>query len=291
MYKNKKKEKSPHLSHTKQSLRSLNVRPTKTRGQNFVINPNIIKAIIDFGSPKPTENIVEIGPGLGALTDLLHQTNPNLALVEIEEEFCLELQKKYPEIKIFNEDARKFDFNEYSEKLLSGSPITVFGNIPYIFSTEIVFHLLSFPKKINRFVFLLQKEFAQRMSAVPGSKQFGVLSVMVQVICDTRLGPIINGDQFFPPTKVQSQVIECTMRANPLVPIEDHAFFRRVVKASFHQRRKKIANSLLSGGFLKEGVSNKEIVESALERAKIDSGRRAETLSVEEFIMLAKELK
>lgn len=185
----------------KNILARVGVRPKKSRGQNFVINPDAIAKIIEFAKPKADETIIEIGPGLGALTESLAQF-PSLSVVEIEPEFCSLLRAKFPNIQIFNADVRLFEFAAV------GKDLTVFGNIPYSFSSEIVLKLIHSRASIKRVVLMLQKEFAQRLAAKPGTKAYGSLSIACQLWTETRLGPIIAGSNFHPRANVDSLLIE-----------------------------------------------------------------------------------
>lgn len=259
----------------KSELQQLGVRPTKQRGQNFVIDPSVIDAIVNFAPPQPSEDIVELGPGLGALTEKLGG-GKSLTLVELQPEFCGPLKDRFPNAEIINTDAREFDFAAMGKK------VAVFGNLPYVHSTAIIFQLLSFPRFVTRAVLLLQKEFSERVAASPGGRDYGVLSVMAQILCKARLGPIIGGGRFHPPTKVDSRVLELSFRDTPLIPEEELVWFKKVVKASFNQRRKMLRNSLRSSGYLEQ-----EQIEKGLVAAKIDGSRRAETLSIDEFRQLA----
>jgi 16S rRNA (adenine1518-N6/adenine1519-N6)-dimethyltransferase len=262
----------------KDELSSLSVTPSKERGQNFIINPFVVEKIVQFGAPQPHEKLVEIGPGLGALTAALVNAAP-LTIVEIEPRFCAELAARFPSLTIVQSDVRRVDFSTL------GSDLTVFGNLPYSFSTDIIFHLLKNRKSIRRAVIMLQREFAERVAADPGSKTYGSLSVAVQLYADAFLGPIIAGDSFHPPTKVESRLLQLTMRASPLVDVQDLEFFEKVVRAAFMRRRKKIANSLSGSGIFTE-----EDVEAALKETQLDSSRRAESFSMHEFALLAEAL-
>lgn len=262
----------------KRALRQTGVRPSKTRGQNFLIDEAFISEIISFANPDLNEKIVEIGPGLGALTKELADAK-DLTLIEIEPEFCRELQAKYPHAKIINKDVRTVNFSEIGENLI------VFGNLPYVYSTEIIFNLIDNKHSVRKAVFLLQQEFAERLAAKPGGKVFGVLSISAQLWADIRLGGIIKGDAFVPPTKVNSRLVELTFLKECRFAIPDYMLFKKVVKAAFIQRRKKLINSMASTGFFK-----KDQLEEALKACSIDPGRRAETLSIEEFVNLAKTL-
>jgi len=260
----------------KDQLRSFDVRPPKERGQNFVINPAVIDAIIGFGAPAASDNLVEIGPGLGALTGVLAKF-PRLTLIEIEEKFCRELGAKHPHVTIINEDVRGVDFSSI------GSELVVFGNLPYSFSTDIVFRLVDQAAVVKRAVLLLQKEFAERLAAGPGGRTYGLLSVSCRLWADAKLGPIIPGDAFHPPAKVQSQVVELTFLKAPRLAIDDVLWFKRFVAACFLKRRKKLINSLTASGLF-----TKETIARTLAECGIDSNRRAETLSLEEFALLAR---
>lgn len=263
----------------RRDLRRLGVRPVKEKGQHFLIDSGVIEEIVRFGDAKPGERLVEIGPGLGALTQALYESG-SLTAIEIEPSFCLKLKQKFPKARIIQADVRNVDFSAI------GSNLVVFGNLPYAFSTEIVFHLLEHRSSIQRAVLLLQKEFAERMAAPPGGRVYGALSVNCQVSADITLGPVVPGNAFQPPTAVQSQVVALHMLPQPRVPPEEKPWFRKVVEAAFFRRRKKLSNSLTASGLF-----SKERVIQVLSSLNIDPGRRAETLSLNEFIRLAIALK
>ena len=262
----------------KDALRELNLRPSKTRGQNFLIDPAVIGAIVDFGNPSSADHMVEIGPGLGALTEPLSRIG-KLSVIEIEEKFCAELGGRFPGIEVVNSDVRKVNFSRF------GSNLLVFGNLPYAFSTDIVFHLIDNAESISRAVLLLQKEFAERMAAAPGGRDYGVLSISCQLKADIGLGPIITGNCFHPPAGVDSRLVEMKFLSQCRYPIADMVWFKKVVRASFLQRRKKLVNSLMSSGFF-----SRERVDQGLTTCGIDPGRRAETLEIAEFVRMAEAL-
>ena len=266
------------MTRVKDTLRAMDVAPSKERGQNFVIDDSVINAIVGFGAPQESDNLVEIGPGLGALTKALSKF-PRLSLVEIEEKFCYELTRQFPHAKVVNGDVREVALDQFGDNLV------VFGNLPYVFSTEIVFHLIAHAKIVKRAVLLLQREFGERLAAQPGGREYGRISIATQLWADVKLGPIIPGSMFHPPTAVESRVIELTFH-EPRFQISDMVWFEKVVKASFNQRRKKIHNSIASSGIL-----DAERIKLAFEDAKFDSNRRAETFSIAEFVQLAEALK
>ncbi len=266
------------MERVKDKLGQLEVRPSKERGQNFIIAPQIIDLIVEFGQVSSSDTIVEIGPGLGALTQVLSR-NPKLTLIEIEPAFCRALRERYPLAHVIEADVRSVDFSKL------GQDLVVFGNLPYSYSTDILFHLIDASSSIKRAVFMLQREFAERVAADPGSKAYGVLSVNAQLQADMRLGPIIPGNSFHPPTQVESRLIELTFLKEPKIKLDDIAWFKRVVKSSFSQRRRQLHNSL-KGSHI---VAADEIA-PALAEAGIEGSRRAETLSLGEFGKLAAAL-
>lgn len=271
--------KAPRRERAKDTLRDLNVRPTKERGQNFLIRPEIPQAIVEFGRVPAHAKVVEIGPGTGALTEHLAHCK-DLALIEIEPSFCAHLATKYPHAKIVNADVRTVDLS------VLGSELYVFGNIPYVFSSEIIFHLIAHRRVVKQAVMMVQKEFAERLAAPTCTRAYGSISVSVQLFADVELGLIVPGDAFHPPTEVQSRVIKLTFHDSPKANVPDYEFFQIVVRAAFSQRRKKIVNSLIS-----QGRWSKEIVTAALGRASISPDVRAETLSVEAFASLTEAFK
>ncbi len=254
------------------------MRPSKERGQNFLIRPEIPEAIVTFGDAPKGAHIVEIGPGTGALTTHLAGAE-RLTLIEIEPKFCAYLSQKYPSAAIVQQDARTVDFS------LIGNDLFVFGNIPYVFSTEIVFQLLQYRNVIRHAVLMVQREFAERVAAKPGGREYGSLSVAVQVYADVALGPIVPGDAFHPPTAVQSRVMKISFLQEPRVTVRDPAYFEVVVRGAFSQRRKKVLNSLLSCGRW-----NREKVAAALQSAGISPDVRAEQIDIAGFAALAEAL-
>ena len=270
------------MTRVKDKLHSLGVKPSKTRGQNFLIDESVLDAIFAAGRMTVDDNVVEIGPGLGALTKLIYNLKPHTA-IEIESQFCKKLSEDYPNLKLVNEDVRKVDFSQFGRELL------VYGNLPYSFSTEIIFHLAEFRPYIKRSVFLLQKEFAERMAAPPGGKDYGVLSISVQTNFSTSLGREVSGNCFHPPTKVTSKIIVLEPLVKPLVPVEKQAWFKKTVKACFLQRRKKLPNSIKAASLIPV-ADPLDLIRDACQKVDIDPNRRAETLSIEEFAKLADSL-
>ena len=265
---------------TKQELKNLKVRPSKELGQNFVIEPYVIDEIINCGDFNPNESIIEIGPGLGALTGELAKAQ-QLHLIEIEPNFATELSQRFPHINIITEDVRKVDFSRFGP-----GPHVVFGNLPYSFSTDILFHLIEQRKVVSRATLLLQKEFAERVAAPPGSRTYGVLSIMVQLWGTVDLGTVIPGDAFHPAARVDSQILTIRFLTEPKIAPELIDLFGQVVRLSFLQRRKKIFNSLSRCGHFDEDMLRESFVE-----AGVSPDSRAEAFSIKDFELLTAALK
>lgn len=259
----------------KSRLNEMDLRPSKSRGQNFLIDDSVIATIIEFARIRPGEQLLEIGPGLGALTAELVRQN-KLTVIEIEEKFCRDLKARFPNLNIINQDVRFVDFSTI------GNELVVFGNLPYSFSTDIIFHLIAYRQSISRAVLMLQREFAERLGAAPGTRDYGVLSISCQLFANVEIGPILSGDSFHPPTKVESALVELKLLKEPRINVGDEIHFREVLNAAFFRRRKKLINSLeASQRYQGEGL------EERLRAGGMDPNRRPETLSIREFVQLA----
>jgi 16S rRNA (adenine1518-N6/adenine1519-N6)-dimethyltransferase len=261
----------------KQLLRDLGIKPSKAKGQHFLTDPGALASIIEFARPVPDERAVEIGGGLGALTrELVACPFSKLVVIELEEEFCRRLRADYPAVRVINADVLTVDFSELGQELV------VFGNLPYSHSTDIIFHLIGQATSIKRAILMLQKEFAARLGASPGGREYGVISVMCQLWSEVYLGPTVPGTSFYPEAEVDSQVFELVFQPAPRFPVSDPYWFRRIVMAAFSERRRKVFNSLKQSR-----LATPEVFRRALDEVGIDAGRRAETISVEEYARLA----
>ncbi|MGI6680715.1 MAG: 16S rRNA (adenine(1518)-N(6)/adenine(1519)-N(6))-dimethyltransferase RsmA [Bdellovibrionota bacterium] len=261
--------------YVKEKLKELDVRASKARGQNFVINDRLIENIMSFANLNEDENIIEIGPGLGALTKELYKFK-NLKVIEIEEKFAEDLKKRFPNLEIINKDVRSVSLSDFGDNL------TILGNLPYSFSSDIISHLIAYAPYINRAILLLQKEFAMRLAASPSTKSYGSLSVACQLWAEPRLGAVFKGGSFHPPTKVDSQIIELKFYKDTRFNVKDAFWLQRFVRACFSKRRKKIINSLKS-----TSIFPIDKLEQAFKDTNIDGNRRPETFSIQEFITLS----
>jgi len=262
----------------KDLLRRIGVRPSKDKGQNFLVDLQALESIVEFGRPEPGENLLEIGPGLGALTGELYSMAP-LTVVELEPAFVRHLSREFPDLKIIHSDIREVDLTELEK------PLVIFGNLPYSLSSEILFYLIGFSSEIKRAVLLLQKEFVARLSAKPGVKAYGALSISCQMAADVRTGPVIGASCFHPVPKIESQVIELRFLEKPRYNSLDRYTFLRLVRDAFAHRRRKVLNSLVSEG----NFSREELLE-AFDSCGISPELRAEALSIDDYGRLSDQL-
>ncbi|MGM9928009.1 MAG: 16S rRNA (adenine(1518)-N(6)/adenine(1519)-N(6))-dimethyltransferase RsmA [Bacillus sp. (in: firmicutes)] len=265
----------------------------KSLGQNFLIDTNILHRIIDFaGLEQEKSGAIEIGPGIGALTEQLAKNSKKVIAFEIDQRLLPILEdtlSPYPHVKVIHNDVLKADVREVIDQEFVGiEDLMVVANLPYYVTTPIIMKLLEEHLPIRGIVCMLQKEVADRISAKPGTKEYGSLSIAIQYYTQAETVMIVPKTVFMPQPNVDSAVIRLIKRDKPLVEVKDEAFFFTVTRASFAQRRKTILNNLTSQ--LPHGKEKKEQILSALEKADIDPRRRGETLSIEEFGRLSDAL-
>ena len=257
------------------SVTNMFIRPRKRFAQHFLKDRNIINGIIDHIELHASQTLIEIGPGMGALTfPLLECIEHQLHVIEIDSKLADYLQShvKYPEkLTIHRENALKIDFCKYFDGQLS-----IIGNLPYNISTPLLFHLLKNIYCIEQMLFMVQKEVAARITADPGSKDYGRLSVMVQSVCQTELLFNVPPDSFTPPPRVDSSVIKLLPDNKIGDDPDTRQALSKIVRAAFSKRRKTIRNAL-------KGL----VSETELESCGIDPGSRPEQLTVELYIKLA----
>jgi len=252
-------------------------RARKRFGQNFLSDAGIIQSIVRAIAPAPGQNLVEIGPGLGALTEqLLQATGGHLQAVELDRDLVSILRTQffnYPDFIIHSGDALKFDFGSLA---INQPPLRIVGNLPYNISTPLIFHLLEYADQILDMHFMLQKEVVDRLAAAPNSKAYGRLGVMVQYYCAVE--PLLNvpPSAFKPQPKVQSAVVRLRPHQTPPCPADDPVQLGQLVRQAFGQRRKTLQNNL-------KGLVSRE----QMEQLDIDPGCRAETLALEDFVALS----
>jgi len=273
---------------TKKILQKHGLRPKKKFGQNFLINEEIMERILEAAELVPDDLVVEIGPGLGGLTQQLAQRAGGLLAIEIDEQLVSVLEQVlavYPNVKLIRGDILKLDLDREVKQFFPNVkfPYKIVANLPYYITTPIVMGLLEQKKQISSMVLMVQKEVGERMQASPGTKAYGSLSIAVQYYADIKLIQRVPPSSFRPAPEVDSVVIKLEMRATPKVEPRDEQLFFQVVRGAFAQRRKTLVNSL-SNTFPK--IHKGELV-SILGRLNIDPNVRGEQLSLEQFCAIA----
>lgn len=260
----------------------------KSLGQNFLIDQNILGKIVGSAGLDASKAALEIGPGIGALTEKLAEVSSKVVAIEIDQRLIPildEVLEPYPHVKVVHGDVLKLDLKElFAEEFEADTRVSVVANLPYYVTTPILMKLLEEHLPLENIVVMIQKEVAERMAASPGGKDYGSLSIAVQYFSEPELVCIVPHTVFIPQPNVDSAVIRLKVRKEPPVHVENEAFFFMLVQAAFAQRRKTIANNLKSRFFAKEG---REELERLLAEAEIEPSRRAETLSIEEFARLS----
>ena len=247
----------------------------KRFGQNFLHDPGVIEQIIRAINPKPDDAIVEIGPGLGALTEEILAVNPKLQVVELDRDLIPVLHTKffnYPEFRIHEADALKFDFSQ----LMVDRPLRIIGNLPYNISTPLIFHLLSQAGVVQDMHFMLQKEVVQRMAAVPGDNNYGRLGIMTQYFCKVQPLFEVGPGAFRPAPKVDSAIVRLVPHATLPHPAKDLATLQAVVRTAFNARRKTLRKAL--GGL---------VTAEQLQSLGINDGLRPENLGLADYVAIA----
>ncbi len=256
-------------------LRQYNLRPDKRLGQNFLQDPHILQKIADIAQIRPTDTVLEIGPGLGSLTRYLAAMAEQVIAIELDNRLFPPLEaviEPYPNIQLIQGDILKVDPTE----ILSQPGYPVVANIPYYITSAVIRHLLESNPKPGRIVLTIQKEVAQRICAGPGN--MSLLALSVQVYGQPRIAAHIPAGAFFPVPKVDSSVLRIDISPIPAISTQQLDTFFQLIKAGFRQKRKTLRNSLSAG--LQMSVVE---AEDLLRRAEVDPMRRAETLSLDEW--------
>lgn len=264
----------------------------KSFGQNFLTDTNILQKIVDTAEIDKNVNVIEIGPGIGALTEFLAENAAEVMAFEIDE--CLvpileDTLRDHDNIKVINEDVLKADLQTRVKEFKNPNlPIKVVANLPYYITTPILMHLIESKIPFAEFVVMMQKEVADRISAEPNTKAYGSLSIAVQYYMTAKVAFVVPRTVFVPAPNVDSAILKMTRREQPLVEVKDEDFFFRVSKISFVHRRKTLWNNLTSHFGKSEEVKAK--LEQALGNANIKPSIRGEALSIPDFARLSDAL-
>ncbi|MFZ1036485.1 MAG: 16S rRNA (adenine(1518)-N(6)/adenine(1519)-N(6))-dimethyltransferase RsmA [Smithella sp.] len=266
------------------------IKPRKSLGQSFLMDENVIRNIAAKANVTGDDIVVEIGAGIGVLTEYLAQNAARVIAVELDDKLVEVLKDRlseYNNIQIYHGNILRFDFRTIARA--GRQKIKVIGNIPYNISSPVLFYLLSFRGVIDSFVLMMQKEVIDRLVASPGGKSYGVPSVILQMFATVEKVFDVPASCFYPRPKVESSVIKGFFPSISMIKLVDEDFFVRLVRDAFAQRRKMLINNLKQSKLL-EGAPE-SLLKEALILAGIDSRRRGETLSIEEFGHLSNILK
>ena len=273
---------------TKEVVNKHNFKFSKSLGQNFLIDDNVIDRILEGARLSETDRIIEVGPGIGTLTREMGKVAENVVAIEIDKTLIPILKETLADldnVEVVNEDILKVDVQGLIKEKLNGGPVKLVANLPYYITTPIVMKFLEEDIPVTDIVVMVQKEVADRMNAQPSTKDYGALSVAVQYYCDTEIVAKAPRHMFVPQPNVDSIVIGLHVRDEKKYVVDNEEIFFKTVKASFGQRRKTLLNSLGGLGFL-----SKDQIREALQAANIDEKRRGETLSIDEFANLSNEI-
>ena len=291
---------------TARILQAFHLKADKNLGQNFLVEESVVNRIAKAAELTPEDTVLEIGPGIGTLTQALAMTGASVLSVELDKRLIPVLQETvgaYKNVRIVQGDILKVNIPEIiaevkadrktadaagevaeaESEMKQSDTFKVCANLPYYITTPIIMYLLEQKLPLERLVVMVQKEVAERMTAGPGGRDYGAISVAMQYYTEPKIAFIVKAGSFLPAPKVDSAVLVCKRRSTPPVEVPDEKTFFKVVAAAFSVRRKMLNNSLKNMGGL-----NGEQVKAWLDRAGIDGRRRAETLSLEEFAMLAR---
>ena len=265
----------------------------KSFGQNFLTDTNILQKIVDTAEIDDQVNVIEIGPGIGALTEFLAERAAQVMAFEIDHRLVpilADTLRDFNNVTVVNEDILKVDLAQHIQNFKNPDlPIKVVANLPYYITTPILMHLIESGIPFSEFVVMMQKEVADRISAQPNTKAYGSLSIAVQYYMTAKVAFIVPRTVFVPAPNVDSAILKMVRRPEPAVAVEDESFFFKISKASFTHRRKTLWNNLT--GYFGKTEEVKDKLTKALDQAGLSPSVRGEALSLAEFASLADALK
>lgn len=282
-------EKLSSPKKTKEIVNKYGFRFSKSLGQNFLIDENIIYKIIDGAEINKEDVVIEIGPGIGTLTQYLAETAKKVLAIEIDKTLIPilgETLKDYENVEVINADVLNVDVKELVVEKFGGQRVKVVANLPYYVTTPIIMKFLEEEVPLMDMVVMMQKEVADRLKAKPNTKEYGSLSVAVQYYCEPEIVTRVPRTVFIPNPNVDSTVIRLKVLDNPPVQVENRKVFHDVVRASFAKRRKTLLNTLSLSNL---GLDKDQIKES-LAACDIDPKRRGESLTIDEFAALSNSI-
>jgi 16S rRNA (adenine1518-N6/adenine1519-N6)-dimethyltransferase len=265
-------------------LKKYRIQPKKRLGQTFLFKRFVSEEIVRLANITDHDVVIEIGPGLGALTNPLALTGARIIGLEYDMALAARLQKvvREPTVEIIRADALHFDYHTVFNK--HATKLKIIGNLPYYLTSPLIFKFLTLRPIIHGMLVMMQKEVADRLTAQPGTRDYGTISIFTQLYCAVKKELTVTRDNFYPRPQVDSEIVSCTVREKPLVVITDEIFFEKLVRTSFMRRRKTLLNALKATDYFNRG---KDRILEALTAVDIDPQRRPETLSIREFSELA----
>ena len=265
----------------------------KSFGQNFLTDTNILQKIVDTAEIDKQVNVIEIGPGIGALTEFLAESAAEVMAFEIDDRLVpilADTLRNFDNVTVVNQDILKVDLAQYMAEFKNPNlPIKVVANLPYYITTPILMHLIESGIPFSEFVVMMQREVADRISAQPNTKAYGSLSIAVQYYMTAKVAFIVPRTVFVPAPNVDSAILKMVRRYQPAVAVQDEKFFFKVSKASFVHRRKTLWNNLTS--HFGKAEETKAKLTAALEQAELSPSVRGEALALADFARLADALK
>lgn len=271
---------------TKQILAENNFSIKKKFGQNFLINQNVLYDIIDGAEVEETDNVIEIGPGIGNLTQFIAEAAKKVVAIEIDQKIIPILKKtvdEYENVEVINKDILKVDIKELIEEYFGDEPVKIVANLPYYITTPIIMTLLESGANITSITIMIQKEVADRLNAKPSTKEYGSLTLAIKYYCETSIVTTVSPASFIPQPKVASTVINLKVTNNYNFYNEKELF--KIIRGCFATRRKTLVNSLSN-----RTAYTKEEIKEALIKCEIKENIRGEALSLEEYIQFCTEL-
>lgn len=281
------------LSSPKELKRLINqygFRFNKSLGQNFLVDENILQYIVSAANININTGVIEVGPGVGVLTQRLAEKAGKVIAVELDTNLMpilADTLKAYNNVEVINADILKVNLDEIINSKFTNMEVKVVANLPYYITTPIIMNILEQRLKINSLVVMIQKEVAERMVALPGTKDYGALSVAVQYFTNPQIVKIVSPHCFIPQPKVESAVIVMELRDEPAVKLDNEKFFFKIIKAAFGQRRKTLLNALSNSRLI--NIDKEQLKQIFLEIG-IGESQRGEELSIEQFAQLANKI-
>jgi 16S rRNA (adenine1518-N6/adenine1519-N6)-dimethyltransferase len=277
---------------TRSIMRKYGISAQKSLGQNFLINEDVVENIVTASEISKNDLVIEIGPGLGTLTESLIEKAGKVIAIELDERMLKILNDRfsiYENFEVINKDVLKVDLAELIQTEKKNNNLKsakIVANLPYYITTPIIMKLLEEELDIESITIMIQKEVADRLIAIPGEKLSGAITYSVYYYAESEKIMIVENNSFIPEPEVQSEVIKLKIRKNPVIKLKDKDLFFKLIKISFMQRRKTLMNALVNGGLIKDKAIAKEI----FEKIGLDINVRGESLSIEDFKKLCEEL-